>query len=223
VNSPFSREDLGRRLGPLTARHWIAFAAGCAERLVPIFALGEEAWGWHGRSREFSLMLDSCWALALDPSDAAAKNRVMAPDWEGLARDGNINDSKGYRLFVYQAIPTLEVTLNCARDQTLERATYAAQKEYDATFRITDWGLSTSSPRPGMSVDEARAAGTERLEKQLRHPLVQTSIRMQTESADELSSQPRPDGPFLASFRKRENADGRLLLTMATKIYPRRP
>lgn len=222
MTSPFSREDLGRRLEALEARHWIAFAAACAERLVPIFALGEESWGWHGRSDEFNEILDFCWALARDPGDAKATNGVMAADWQGLVRDGNIDDSRGYRLFVYQAIPTLELTLDCAIQQTSERATYAAQKEYDAIFRITDWGLPTARPRPGISPDAARAAGSARLDEQLRHPLVQACIRMQKASADELSSQVHPEDSFLASFRERASSNGRVLLAMATEIYPRR-
>jgi hypothetical protein len=38
---------------------WIACATGCAARLLPIFALGEEAWGWRGRSDEYRGILDS--------------------------------------------------------------------------------------------------------------------------------------------------------------------
>ena len=196
----------------------------CAERLLPIFSVGEESWSWHGRSDEFKAMLDSCWALAGAPSDPTALSRVLSADSESLVRDGNLDDSRGYRLFVYQAIPTLEAALLCAREPMLEAATDAAEKEYDAMFRITDWGLrvtarTTSKPA---TVDEARAAELERLDQQLRDPLIQTCLNAQNESADELAVQLQPGAPFRQSFKEKAQADGRRLAGLAIETYPRR-
>lgn len=218
----FDKQELTRRLEPLGVQRWVAFATACAERLIPIFRIGEEAWTWHGRTAAIEKMLEVCWRLALHPDDGTLRDQLLASDVHDLVSGADESDFSGYRLFVFPPMGTLKVAIGCARDQTVERAAQAAQKEFDAAFGIGDWGLPASKAWLGMTADESRESGAARLERLRNHPIVQNCLRTQHETVDQLASVDSLDERFLSSFQQRAKYDGDVFVKTAMEIYPRR-
>lgn len=199
----FDFNSVDQRLRPLADDHHVAFATSCTQRLIAIFRVGEEAWGWHGRTDRFQRILDDCWALALDPGDRSARDRVRGSDWQSLFRDGDHNDWRGYRLFAFRPLASLEQAVGCALDPTGESSARAAQKEYDIMVGIGKWGFPRSQTTPGMSRDEARRAVAERQEELHRHPIVQECLAAQQEALDRLVMVDSISATFLKEFRER--------------------
>jgi hypothetical protein len=217
----FDPDVANRRLEPLSAPHWIAFGTSCAQRLIAIFRLGEQAWDWHGRTGRFQNILDDCWSLALSPTDVSSRDRLLASDWESLFREGDHTDTRGYRLFAFRPLATLELAIDCAVDQTVERAARAAKKEYDTMTGIGEWGLAFSTDWSEMSPDEVRRAGARREENIHADAIVQECLRAQLEALDSLALGSSVDEQFVKNFRLRAISIAEEYATNAAAIMPR--
>ena len=215
----FDFDSVARRLQPLPAGHRVAFATSCTQRLVAIFRVGEEAWGWHGRTEHFQRILDDCWELALDPDDRSARDRVRGSDWQSLFRDGDHTDWRGYRLFAFRPLASLEQAVGCALNPAGESPAQAAQKEYEIMAGIGEWGFPPSQTTPGMSPDQARRAAAERTEKLHRHPIVQKCLMAQWEALDRLSLVDSISETFHMEFRQRALALADDYMRTATQVY----
>lgn len=218
--------DRLRSLGPPGR---LAFAASCAERLLPLYVLAERVVQGEGWSREFEDAISACWPLAAGKATelgaGASAERVRRLQGELYAdprrfRTGAVSGTgtELERLMEHPAL-AVECALRCALTGDATPAAEGGQLAFDTVRLAVLHQLPWSWPDPGLSGREVVRIGR-RWERQAReHPLAQRELELQDNQLTALDSA-AADDELAYQLRAESRSEGLILRDAVVRLYP---
>ncbi len=127
---------LNGRLGRLSPRRRSLFASSCAERLFPLYPLGNRNWG-HGDPQFFRSLLDEAWDCAREgrpPRGTLQKERIIA-----LIPDEDEDGWTPSRSLALNAAVAVANSSECLHDPgNSMHAVFAWQQGFDVAFYFAE-------------------------------------------------------------------------------------
>jgi uncharacterized protein YjaG (DUF416 family) len=183
----YDEADLVRRLGRLTKAHRVAFAAACAERLLPSF----DAFWRRGHEGAAPLrgILDRVWADASGEPSLGADLQAQLDACMALIPDQDDDTWDAGHPYADDAASAVAYALRTIKSGEAQEAAWAARRAYEAVDHFV-------MHRLGIEDEEAI----------MRHPMMQAELTRQRRDLDDLTA--GGDSPDLVrTLRARAAAD----------------
>jgi uncharacterized protein YjaG (DUF416 family) len=207
----FDKSELARELEQLSPRRRVAFAAACAERLLPAYAHFSQRTG-RGDPGRLATILDRVWGDAtggpmsvdevqqsiddcLKQMESAAEHGTdwsPAQPWEDAVTAARAQAKEAVASMEAQAedaAGALAYALRCRQNGQAQEAAWAAGRAVDAIDNFLRSGEDPGPSTPGAEErPSARLGASARVEWARSHPLMQAELARQRADLQSLSA-----------------------------------
>lgn len=191
----FSRDDLSKKLSSLPRRLRTAFAAACAQRLLPGYARFASG-NLNANPRQAAKILDELWNDIQSGFSDPSKLKRNVETCETLIPNSDLNYFDGIE-YVESALFSLAYAIDSELKGGAEEAVWAAEEAPNSLFRFVKRLLGCAESRAEMARIDS-------------HPLMQAELRRQEADLADLESaakNPSSEPAMIAGIRRRAQAD----------------
>lgn len=193
----YDEAALAARLAPLDRQAKTAFAAACAQRLLPLFERYARAAGSEAQGRRLQEILSSAWEAAsgvtVDVQSLGSEAESMAPPED---EDGGLEAD-----YAENASAAVAYAIRTWLSDDPQEAVWAARQVYE----VAEHAFSQTRLEPGKVYVQTASQRAEEAEATLASGLVQSAL---TAIRDDLEIAESSASSWL-ELRRRSNAEGR--------------
>jgi len=193
----FDRESLSKKLSSLPRRLRTAFAAACAQRLMPGYArFASSNLNANANPQPASKILNELWNDIQSGSSDPGKLKRDVEACETLIPDSEANYFEGIE-YVEEALFSLAYAIDSELKGGAEEAVWAAEQGPNSLFRFVERLMGYAESRADMARIDS-------------HPLMQAELRRQEADLADLESaakNPGSEPAIIARIRRRAEAD----------------
>jgi uncharacterized protein YjaG (DUF416 family) len=193
----------------LRQAHRVAFAAICAERVVPAYELLTQGIHWE-RNNAPRTALDEVWAQVIEPDGDINRLQALLIQCEAAIRLPPSNSASYLAAAAESAIICVAHSVKACIDRTARSAALASQyaREAVAGYPETRIGLERRRSRASRQRNIGQAAKEQRLEREpndalATDPLIVAEWELQRRDLEALEQQGQLDKQFVAGLRSR--------------------
>lgn len=190
----FDEAVLVQRLGAIPKLRRVAFAAACAERLLPAYATYVSRSGW-GDAARLRFMLDELWSISERGANTASNLQSTIDDCMALIPGEDRGPWMHERAYAEDASSALAYALSCCQTGDSQEAAWAARRAYEAVdqFVVRQHNLGTEARR-----DEKRV---------LSYPTIQRELERQDRDLERLCGAVEDEADLIREIRERAKSD----------------
>jgi uncharacterized protein YjaG (DUF416 family) len=192
----FDEAVLIQRLGRISKRRRIAFAAACAERLMPAYANYVSRSGW-GDAAKLRFILDDLWSAIERGVSAPTDLQSTIDACMALIPGEDRGPWMPEQAYAEDAVSALAYALQCHQTGAPQEAAWSARRAYEAVdqFVVRQHKLDTEARR-----DEKRV---------LAYPAIQNELERQDRDLESLSKRIEHEPSLIRQIRERATSDAR--------------